>query len=62
MDALVDRIATALAADLSLGGLAKNLRFGPPETNSLVIEGAAPILTARLNLTVEYLASDPLTA
>jgi hypothetical protein len=27
----------------------------------LAIEGAAPILTARIMITVEYLVSDPLT-
>ena len=59
---LLEDIAAALAADPSLGGLAENLRLGPPETGTLAIEGAAPILTARLTLTVEYLVSDPLAA
>ena len=36
--------------------------LGPPEIGTLAIEGAAPILTARLTLTVEYLVSDPLAA
>jgi hypothetical protein len=60
LDALVHEIAAALAPDPSIGGLAENLRLGPPETGTLVIEGAAPILTARLILTVEYSATDPL--
>jgi hypothetical protein len=28
----------------------------------LAIEGAAPILTARITVTIEYLVSDPLAA
>ncbi|MGD9509241.1 MAG: acyl-CoA transferase [Geminicoccaceae bacterium] len=62
LDALIEDVAAALAPDASLGGLAENLRLGPPETGTLAIDGAAPILTARLTLTVEYLASDPLAA
>ena len=62
LDALIESIAAALAPDASLGGLAENLRLGAPETGTLAIEGAAPILTARLIVTVEYLVSDPLAA
>jgi hypothetical protein len=62
LDALVQGTAAALAPDPSLGGLAENLRLGLPEIGTLAIEGAAPILTARLMVTVEYLASDPLAA
>jgi hypothetical protein len=60
LDALVQQIAVALAPDRSLGGLAENLTLGPPDVAILAIEGAAPLLTARLALTVEYLASDTL--
>ena len=60
LDALVQQVAAALASDPSLGGLAENLTIAPPEVGTLAIEGAAPILTARLTLTVEYLVSDPL--
>ncbi len=59
LDALLQHVADALAADASLGGLAENLHLGPPEIGILAIEAAAPILTARLILTVEYLVSDP---
>ena len=62
LDALVQGIAAAIAPDPSFGGLVENLRLGPPEVGIVAIEGAAPILTARLTLTVEYLASDPLAA
>jgi hypothetical protein len=62
LDALIENVAAALAPDPSLGGLTENLIFGPPEVGTLAIEGAAQVLTARLNLTVEYLASDPLAA
>ena len=62
LDTLVQEIGTALALDPSLGGLVENLRLGAPEIGTLAIEGAAPIRTARLILTVEYLAGDPLAA
>jgi hypothetical protein len=60
LDALLGAIGSALRADPSLGGLAENLTPSAPETGALAIEGAAPILTARLVVTVEYLVSDPL--
>ena len=60
LDALLGEIGTALANDRSLAGLAENLTWGAPETSVLAIEGAAPILTARLTVTIEYLVSDPL--
>ena len=61
LDALLGSIGTALTIDPSLGGLAENLTPSAPETGALAIEGAAPVLTARLVVTVEYLVSDPLT-
>ena len=60
LDALLSGIGTALASDRSLGGLAENLFWSAPETSVLAIEGAAPILTARITVTIEYLVSDPL--
>jgi hypothetical protein len=62
LDALLGGIGAALRIDPSLGGLAENLTPSAPETGALAIEGAAPILTARLIVTVEYLVSDPLNA
>ena len=62
LDALLRAIGTALRIEPSLGGLAENVTPSAPETGALAIEGAAPILTARLVVTVEYLVSDPLTA
>jgi hypothetical protein len=62
LDALLSGIGAALAADRSLGGLAENLFWSAPETSVLAIEGAAPILTARITVTIEYLVSDPLAA
>ena len=62
LDALLEKIGIALAADRSLSGLAENLFWSAPETSVLAIEGAAPILTARVTVTIEYLVSDPLTA
>jgi hypothetical protein len=62
LDVLLGSIGTALRIDRTLGGLAENLIPSAPETGALGIEGAAPILTARLIVTVEYLVSDPLTA
>ncbi len=61
LDALLGSIGMALRIDSSLGGLAENLTPSAPETDALAIEGAAPVLTARLVVTVEYLVSDPLT-
>ncbi|MFN3727522.1 MAG: hypothetical protein ACK4SZ_14600 [Allosphingosinicella sp.] len=61
LDALLGSIGVALRIDSSLGGLAENLTPSAPETGALAIEGAAPVLTARLVVTVEYLVSDPLT-
>ena len=60
LDALISEIGTAMATDRSLGGFAENLFWSAPETSALVIEGAAPILTARITVTIEYLVSDPL--
>jgi hypothetical protein len=62
LDALLGEIGTALRTDPSLGGLTENLVPSAPETGALAIEGAAPILTARLVVTAEYLVSDPLAA
>jgi hypothetical protein len=62
LDALLAEIGSALAADRGLGGLAENLIWSAPETSVLAIEGAAPILTARITVTIEYLVSDPLAA
>lgn len=61
LDALLGSIGMALRIDPSLGGLAENLTPSAPETGALAIEGAPPVLTARLVVTVEYLVSDPLT-
>ena len=61
LDALLSEIGAALAGDRSLGGLAENLFWSAPETSMLAIEGAAPILTARVTVTLEYLVGDPLT-
>ena len=60
LDALVADVHAALAPDPSLGGLAENLVVTAPETGVLAVEGAAPILTARLTVIVDYLVSDPL--
>jgi hypothetical protein len=61
LDTLLGSIGMALRIDPSLGGLAENLTPSVPETGALAIEGAAPVLTARLVVTVEYLVSDPLS-
>ncbi len=55
-------IGAALRTDPSLGGLAANLTPSGPETDAVTMEGAAPILTARLVVSVEYRVSDPVTA
>ena len=60
LDALVVDVHAALALDPSLGGLAENLVVTAPETSVLAVDGAAPVLTARLTVIVDYLVSDPL--
>ena len=60
LDALLGDIGAALAADRSLGGLVENLLWSAPEISVLAIEGAAPILCARVIVTLEYLTADPL--
>jgi hypothetical protein len=60
LDALLGEVGAALAADRSLGGLVENLTWSAPETSVLAIEGAAPILCARVIVTLEYLTADPL--
>lgn len=62
LDALLSWLSVKLSIDRSLGGLAENLTWSAPETSVLAIEGAAPILTARITVTIEYLVSDPLAA
>jgi hypothetical protein len=62
LDTLLGSIGTALLIDPSFGGLVENLIPSAPETGALAIEGAAPLLTARVVVMVEYLVSDPLTA
>jgi hypothetical protein len=62
LDALLSWLSVKLNIDRSLGGLAENLTWSAPETSVLAIEGAAPILTARITVTIEYLVSDPLAA
>ena len=59
LDALIQDVAAALAPEPSLGGIAENLTVAAPEVGALAIEGAAPILTGRLIVTVEYLVSGP---
>jgi hypothetical protein len=61
LDALLGEMSAALAADRSLGGLVENLFWSAPEISVLAIEGAAPILCARVIVTLEYLTADPLT-
>ena len=53
---------TTPGSALSCGGLAENMTPSAPETGALAIEGAAPIPTARLVVTVEHQVSDPLAA
>jgi hypothetical protein len=62
LDTLIEAVADALAADRSLGGLVENMGLGAPTIETLIIEGAAPILAARVPVVIEYLVSDPLAA
>jgi hypothetical protein len=60
LDALLEEVGAALAADRSLGDLVENLFWSAPEISVLAIEGATPILCARVIVTLEYLTADPL--
>lgn len=62
LDQLLGAIGAALRVDETLGGLAENLTPSAPETGALALEGAPPMLTARIIVTIEYQVSDPLTA
>ncbi|MFZ1413878.1 MAG: acyl-CoA transferase [Defluviicoccus sp.] len=62
LDALLSWLSVKLNIDRSLGGLAENLTWSAPDTSVLAIEGAAPVLTARITVIIEYLVSDPLAA
>lgn len=62
LDQLLGAIGAALRVDETLGGLAENLTPSAPETGALALEGAPPMLTARIIVTIEYLVSNPLTA
>ena len=62
LDQLLGRIGAALRVDETLGGLAENLTPSAPETGALALEGAPPVLTARVIVTIEYLVSNPLAA
>lgn len=60
LDQLLGQIGAALRIDPSLGGLAETLTPSAPEIGAFAIEGAAPILAARVVVTVEYQVSDAL--
>jgi hypothetical protein len=60
LDALLGEMSATLAADRSLGGLVETLTWNAPEISVFAIEGAAPILAARVIVTLEYLTADPL--
>jgi hypothetical protein len=60
LDGLLGEVGATLAADRSLGGLVENLTWSAPEISVLAIEGAAPILCARVIVILEYLTADPL--
>jgi hypothetical protein len=57
LDILLSAIGAALAADRSLGGLAENLTVSAPAVGVEVIEGAVPILAARLDVVVDYIVA-----
>ncbi|MBB4212684.1 hypothetical protein EV659_11426 [Rhodothalassium salexigens DSM 2132] len=61
LDRLLGAIGAALRVDETLGGLAETLTPSAPEIAALAIEGAPPLLTARVIVTVDYQVSDPLT-
>jgi hypothetical protein len=62
LDRLLIAIGSVLAPGTTLSGLAENLVCSAAVVEAVAIEGAPPILSARLTVTIDYLVSDPLAA
>lgn len=60
LDAMLQAIGAAIAADRTLGGLCDHLEVTAPDTEPLTGEGAAVSRSAVLGLVAVYGTSDPL--
>lgn len=60
LDDLLSAIATALAADRTLGGLVDWVDWGAPQMRDLAIEGAVPLKAAVVPVILHYASADPL--
>lgn len=60
LDAMLQAIGAAVAADRTLGGLCDYLQVTPPDTEALTSEGAAVSRSAVLGIVAVYGTTDPL--
>lgn len=60
IDTIKAAIGTALASDRSLGGLCDWVEPAPPEAAAFALDGAAPMLSHRIAVTLVYVTTDPL--
>ncbi len=60
LDALLEAVGQALAADRTLGGLCDWSEPQAPEPDDVAIEGAAPIRAARVPILLLYGSSEPM--
>jgi hypothetical protein len=61
LDELLRALATALAADRTLGGTVDWLAWNAPETDDIPVAGGPAIKAARVPVTLTYTTADPLT-
>lgn len=60
IDAAKTALGAAITADRYLGGTCDWIEAGAPETAAFALEGAAPMLSQRIPLTIVYVTTDPL--
>ncbi|MDF2621408.1 MAG: hypothetical protein K0S00_4067 [Xanthobacteraceae bacterium] len=60
LNAILDDIDTALTADRTLGGTVDYCEPTAPTTDTDTLEGSAPMLAARLGITLIYTTTSPL--
>lgn len=60
-DTLLGVIATAIAADRTLGGLADRIEALAPVPSEIAVEGAVPIKAATVPVILIYATTDPLS-
>lgn len=61
LDALLSWVGARLRSDLTLGGLVEVMTWTMPEISPVTIDGAVPVLAARLDVLLEYLVDHSLS-